>query len=171
MLTIIFSVVCAAVVLTVVLIGYRNKKPVQTISADLSSVQSFDTLGEAVECAGFSMQCSDRLNRILATSYSADRNAIIVNYGTAGYISKTLIMEDAEEGETAQAEAAQAENAQADGENLIPHEINGMTVRFTGEDNAVSQAEWTYNGFDYVISLADQTVTADAMTDYILATR
>ena len=159
-----------------VLIGYRNKKPVQTISADLTAVQSFEMLEEAVEYAGFSMRCTDRLNGVLITGYSADRNAIIVNYGTAGYISKTLIMEDAEESETAQAEAeqietAQEESAQADGENLTAYEINGITVRFTEEDGSVSKAEWTDNGFDYVTSLADQTVTADDMTDYILATR
>ena len=32
------------------------------VSADLDSAQSFDTLEEAVEAAGFSFKCSDRLN-------------------------------------------------------------------------------------------------------------
>ena len=46
-----------------------------------------------------------------------------------------------------------------------------MTVWFTGEENAVTQAEWTDNGFAYVIALADQSVTAETMTDYVLSIR
>ena len=47
------------------------------------------------------MKCSDRLNGILATDYSADQTAITVTYGKAGYIRKTLLPDDTADGETA----------------------------------------------------------------------
>ena len=46
-----------------------------------------------------------------------------------------------------------------------------MTVWFTEEYDAVSKAQWTDNGFDYVVCLTGQTVSADIMTDYVLSIR
>ena len=161
LITIIFAAVCAVVILAVLLIGYHKKKTDPTSYIDPGAVRSFDTLEEAVEWAEFSLQCSDRLNGILATGYSADKTAITVTYGKAGYISKTLIADDAEK----------SESNELTEENLSTYEINDLTVWFTGEDTAVSQAEWTDNGFDYVICLTDKSTTADVMTDYVLSTR
>ena len=160
-ITVIFAAVCAVVILAVLLIGYHKKKTDPTSYIDPGAVRSFDTLEEAVEWAEFSLQCSDRLNGILATGYSADKTAIIVTYGKAGFVSKTLITEDTEDGEPREPE----------GEDLTAVEINGLTVWLTGGDSAVSQAEWTDNGFDYVICLTDKSTTADVMTDYVLSTR
>lgn len=160
-ITVIFAAVCAVVILAVLLIGYHKKKTDPTSYIDPGAVRSFDTLEEAVEWAEFSLQCSDRLNGILATGYSADKTAITVTYGKAGYISKTLILEETENGEPKEPE----------GEDLTAVEINGLTVWLTGGDSAVSQAEWTDNGFDYVICLTDKSTTADVMTDYVLSTR
>ena len=161
LITVIFVAVCAVVILAVLLIGYHKKKTEPTQYVDPDTVRSFDSLEEAVEWAEFSLRCSDRLNGMLATGYSADKTVITVTYGKAGFVSKTLILEDTENGETKGPE----------GEDMTEREINGLTVRFTGGDNAVSTAEWTDNGFDYVICLTDQGTTVDIMTDYILATR
>ena len=160
-ITVVFAVVCAVVILTVLLIGYHKKKTDPTSYIDPGAVRSFDTLEEAIEWAEFSLQCSDRLNGILATGYTADKTAITVTYGKAGYISKTMLPDDTED----------SENEEQAEENLTSCEINGLTVWFTGEDTAVSQAEWTDNGFDYVICLTDKSTTADVMTDYVLSTR
>lgn len=161
LITVAFSVVSVVVILAVLLIGYHKKTTNPTQYADPGAVRSFDTLAEAVEWAEFSLRCTDRLNGVLATGYSADKTAITVSYGKAGYISKTLIPEDAEA----------AENGAPEGDGLTEHEINGVTVWFTGTDTAVSKAEWTDNGFRYVICLTEKTAAADAMTDYVLATR
>ncbi len=124
-------------------------------------VRSFDSLEEAVEWAGFSMRCSDRMNGKLTTEYSADQTLITVTYGNAGYISKTLIQEDES--------AANSGPASEDG---TVYEINGVSVYFIGEESAVSAAHWTDNGFDYAVCLTNNnTVPADAMTDYVRATR
>ena len=161
LITVIFAAVCAVVIFAVLLIGYHKKNTNPTSYVEPGAARSFDSLAEAVEWAEFSLHCSDRLNGILATGYSADKTAITVTYGKAGFVSKTLIPEDAENGE----------NTAPEGEDLTSREINGLTVWFTGGDKAVSKAEWTDNGFDYVISLTDQGTTADVMTDYVLATR
>ena len=161
LLTIVFAALCAVVILAVLLIGYHKKKTEPTQYVDPGAVRSFDSLEEAVEWAEFSLHCSDRLSGVLATGYSADKTAITVTYGKAGFVSKTLILEETENGETKEPE----------GEDLTAVEINGLTVWLTGGDSAVSKAEWIDNGFDYVITLTDQGTTVDIMTDYILATR
>lgn len=51
------------------------------------------------------------------------------------------------------------------------YDINGISVLYIGDDVTVTQAEWTDNGFDYVISLGEQGVSPSVMTDYVLATR
>ena len=109
--------------------------------------------------AGFPFACSDRLNGMPATAYSADRTVITVTFGSEGYITKTLIEDEPESGESAQSD---------DGLSLA---IDGRNVRFTVEENAVSKAEWTENGFEYVICLTGLTTTADVMTEYVRATR
>ena len=161
LLTVIFAAACAVVILAVLVIGYHRKNADPTSYVDPGAVRSFDSLEEAVEWAEFSLHCSDRLNGVLATGYSADKTTITVTYGKAGFVSKTLITEDTENGEPGEPE----------GEDLTAVEINGLTVWLTGGDNAVSKAEWIDNGFDYVISLTDQGTTKDVMTDYVLATR
>ena len=169
LITVIFSVVCAVVILAVLVIGYHTKSQGPAVTTDPGKVCSFDSLEEAVAWAGFSLKCSDRLNGILATDYSADQTAITVTYGKAGYIRKTLLLDDTEEGENAPPTEETTSDYEID--DAPVHDINGLTVRFTGTEDAVSKAEWIDNGFDYVICLTDQTVTADVMTDYILATR
>ena len=161
LITVIFSVVCAIVILAVLLIGHYAKSNDSTATIDPGAVQSFGSLEEAVEWAEFSLQCSDRLNGILATEYSADKTRITVTYGKAGYISKALTSEDAENSESTEPTEG----------NRTAYEINDLTVWFTGEENAVSKAEWTDNGFEYVIYLTNQTVASDVMTDYVLSTR
>lgn len=161
LITVIFSVVCAIVILAVLLIGHYAKSNDSTATIDPGAVQSFGSLEEAVEWAGFSLQCSDRLDGILVTDYSADQIAITVTYGKAGYISKALILEDTEI----------SESTESVGENRTAYEINDLTVWFTGEENAVSKAEWIDNGFAYTICLTNQTVAANVMTDYVLSTR
>ncbi len=84
-----------------------------------------------------------------------------MRYGKAGSLSKTLLSEE----DQAETDAEEAE------ENRFSQEINGVTVWFTGEENAVTKAEWADNGFAYVIALADQSVTAETMTDYVLSIR
>ena len=158
--TVIFAVVCVVVILAVLIIGYQKKNTGSTPYKDPGATGSFDTLDEAVEWAGFKLKCSDRLNGLLATDYSANKTAITVTFGEAGYIRKALIPEDVEDGE----------NAQSTEESRTTYEINGLTVWFRGEENAVYEAEWIDNGFDYVISLNQKSVSADVMTDYILAT-
>lgn len=51
------------------------------------------------------------------------------------------------------------------------YDVDGRNVRFVGGENAVTAAGWTDNGFLYEIILTGQGVTADAMTDYVRATR
>ena len=98
---------------------------------------------------------------MLASDYTADKTAITVTYRKAGYLSKTLLTEE-----------EQTENDPGESEeDRVSHEINGVTVWFTGEENAVTKAEWADNGFAYVISLTGQSVTAETMTDYVLSTR
>ena len=153
-ITILFAAVCAVVILAVLLIGYHKK-------TDTGAARSFDTLAEAVEWAEFSLQCTDRLNGMLDSDYTADKTAITVTYREAGYLSKTLLTEE----EQTESEPGETE------EDRVSHEINGVTVWFTGEENAVTKAEWAYNGFAYVISLTGQSVTAETMTDYVLSIR
>ena len=160
-ITVIFSVVAAALILTVLIIGYQKKISAPVDDVSMETVRTFDTLEEAVEWAGFSMRCSDRLNGVLSTDYEADKSAITVNYGNAGYICKTLIAQEMETDVTA-VPAEEMKNI---------YEIDGMTVRFTGDETAVSKAEWTDNGFNYVINLTGSGINAETMTDYIRATR
>ncbi len=160
LITVIFAVVCAGVILAVLFIGYNKKTSAPAVNTSVDEVRSSDTLEEAVAWAGFPLRCSDRLNGITATDYSADKTSVTVNYGKAGYISKTLIQED--------------ESAANDGlpeEDGTVYEINGVDVFFTGDEDAVSKAGWTDNSFDYCICLTDQSVSAGVMTDYVAATR
>ena len=161
LITVIFAVVCVGVILAVLFIGYNKKTSGMLSVEDTDGVRSFDSLEEAAGWAGFSMRCSDRLNGITATDYSADKTSITVTYGRAGYISKTLIMTE-DESEVI---------AGISTEDTTVYEINGMNVYFNGDENYVSEAEWTDNGFDYVVCLTDGSVSADVMTDYVLATR
>ena len=160
LVTVIFSVVCVGVILAVLLIGYHKKTSGAVAVEDPNVVRSFDSLEEAVEWAGFSLRCSDRMNGILITEYSANQTSITVTYGKAGYISKTLIPED-----------ESAVNAGFSSEDGTVYEINGVSVFFTGDENTVSEAHWTDNGFDYAVCLTNNTVPADVMTDYVSATR
>ena len=162
LLTVVFAAVCAVVILAVLLVGYHKKKNNPDLYMEPGTVRTFDTLEEAIEWAGFSMKCSDRLSGILVTDYSADKTAITVTYGIAGYVRKTLLTEDADEGETAATNTDAADSL---------YDIDGRNVFFAGEESGVTTAQWTDNGFVYVISLTGSGVTADVMTDYVRATR
>lgn len=171
LITVIFSAICIGVMLAVILFANsrRNQADSDTDS-ETADVRTFGSLEEAAEWAQFPMKTTDRLNGILATEYSAIENMIKVTFGKAGYITKTLIMEE-ESSETepgTEQEAAPDEIAEKDPD---AREINGVSVRFTWDDTAVTKAEWTDNGFDYVIVLTEKSVTADMMTDYVSATR
>ena len=164
LLIVICSVLAAAVIVTVFVIGYRDRKSKGAPEdADRDGVVAVESLEEAAERAGFPFACSDRLNGMPATAYSADRTVITVTFGSTGYITKTLIQDEPESEENA--EPAEGEDA---GISLA---LDGRTVRLTGEEDAVSKAEWTENGFEYVICLTGQTTTANIMSEYILATR
>ncbi len=95
------------------------------------AVMSFDSLEEAVEWAGFSLKITGRLGGTPATDYSANKAAFTVTYGNVGYVSKTLIPDETEP----------AENTDDSEQNRLSCEINGWTVWFTGEENAVTKAE------------------------------
>ena len=120
--TVIFSAVCAVVILAVLVIGHQTKSKTPTSKADPGAVCSFDSLEEAVKWAGFSLKCSDRLHGILATDYSADQTAITVTYGKAGYIRKALISEDTEK----------AGSEESGEEDRIEQEVNGLSVWLIG---------------------------------------
>ena len=144
------------------IVGAHKKQTAPEADTPSAATRSFDSLAAAVDYAGFSLRCSDRLNGGLVTEYAADRTQITVTYGVAGYVRKTLLTQDADEGETVPT-AADAADALYD--------VDGRNVRFVGGGNAVTAAGWTDNGFLYEIILTGQGVTADAMTDYVRATR
>lgn len=171
-ITVLCAVVCAGVILAVILIANsrRTKEAGATESADPNAAQSFASLEEAVECAQFPLRCPDRLNGKPATAYSADRSAIIVAYGSGDYIRKTMIAEGTEGASTDQTGGQNGEGTEPPGETRTEHVINGVRVWFVGSEDAVSQAEWTDNGFAYVIRLTGSSVTADVMTDYVVST-
>lgn len=162
LITVLFSVICAAVILTVILIANdrRTNTDDPIADPDANTVHTVASLEETADWSEFPLQCTDRLNGILATEYSADKNVITVKYGDAGLITKTLITE-----------APSDAGLEDPEENGFYREINGVTVRFTGEEDAVTKAEWTDNGFDYAITLTEGSVTADTMSDYVSATR
>ena len=169
LITIIFSVICVSVILAVILIA-NNRRGDPGEDADANTIQLFSSLEEAVERAGFPLQCTDRLNGILATEYFADETVITVTYGKAGYITKKLIAVD-ESDTGATTEKTSEINDETTEEVRTEHKINGVTVIFTGKESSVTKAEWTDNGYDYAIVLTNNSVTADMMTDYVSMTR
>ena len=165
-ITVLFSVVCIAVILTVILLANNQRKDADTIPND---ADSFASLKEAEEYAQFPLRTTDRLNGELVTEYFADETAITVTFGDAGYVTKIMLIDDVS-GTSVTDKKPDKESNDAS-EVRTEHEIGGVTVLFTGENDAVTKAEWTDNGFDYAIVLTENSVTADMMTDDVSATR
>ena len=180
LITVIACVLFACVVIAVILISNSLGTGGKVLGGNDAPEQSFDTLDEAVLYAGFPFQCTDRLGGFPATQYSADKTVITVTYGSSGYITKTLITtEDETESESGdetvtEPETASESSALPDGtekEDGFQTDINGVSIWFTGDENSVTKAEWTDNGFDYAIVLSGEGVSADDMTEYVSATR
>ena len=111
------------------IVGAHKKQTAPEADTPSAATRSFDSLAAAVDYAGFSLRCSDRLNGGLVTEYAADRTQITVTYGVAGYVRKTLLTEDADESETA------TSVTDASGST---HDIDGRNVRFVGGETAVT---------------------------------
>lgn len=146
------------IILMICLVAIKVVKD-DTISRNGGQMQSYETLDEANEASDFRMEAPDRLNRVPVTDYTANSVTTVVTYGDAGTIEKTLKLS---EERTADASLTETQEA----------EINGMTVTFYGVEEQFYTALWTYNNFDYTISLnlEGDGVSAEEMTEYVEAT-
>ncbi len=152
LLTIIVIVALLITGISIILI--RNK-----VSPPESSFVSADSIEEANERADFDLEYSDRLSGYPATNFKSNQSTIEVEFGTAGYLQKSLAKADSS-GNINYAEKTEVE-------------INGMSVSFEGENGAVYIAKWNYNNFGYLISLNPEGsgATSDEMVEYVEATK
>ena len=130
---------------------------------NMYGTKAYENYEDAAENAGFSLQYSDRLSGLPVTGFTGSSTSITVLYENAGYVRKTLISEKKDD--------TAAKDATTDG--ALEHVINGVTVYFSGNDDAVTDARWTDNGFDYQICIenASKAITADEMEDYVRMTQ
>ncbi len=153
LIAIICIVILIAAVFTVILVN--NKYSPSNTDSD-----SFESIEEANEAADFNLEHSDRLCGYIPTGYKANSSTIEVEFGTAGYIRKTLGVTD-----------NSGNNSSFD--ESTEQEINGSTVTLKGKDGNIYLAVWNSNNFAYTISLDENGdgVPAEEMAEYIEATR
>ena len=165
--TVVF-IVLAAVIFAVVFYLAKDADRSAEETVDPYETKKFKSLEEAVEYAEFRLVHSDRLAGQQATGYVCSKRKIVVDFGGEGFISKELLVDP--ENETAETSSAASETVPT---QTFEQVINGLTVLFYGEEDAVTAAHWTDNGYEYVISLEEggRKVTAEEMTAYVTATR
>lgn len=139
-----------------IVIAVRQK----SVPKNSTSTSSYDTAEDAMAAASFNMEYPDRLCGYPVTGFEANSSTIEINYGTSGFIRKTLGVTDNS--------GNKDEFPETDSE-----EFNEMKITFKGKDSLIYQASWTYNNFAYTISLFDDAggIDKDEMTEYIQSTR
>jgi FlaG/FlaF family flagellin (archaellin) len=149
LISVVAVVVLLAAVFAVIAVKYK--------STSNGGINSYNSMEEAVKNAAFNMEYSDRLCGYPATDFKSSDSTVEVQYGSGGYIRKTL-------GET---DINGESNDYAESNN---QDINGHTVTCKGNDGLIYLAVWNDNNFTYTIK-TNTGVSLDEMTEYIEATR
>lgn len=147
----------ATIILSLTACGNHSSKPKGNEAAQIPNpFVNCDTLEDAANISGFDMTVPNSLDGYSNRSIQAIENEMIqVVYGDD---DNNVVLRKA----TGADDVSGDYNKYAQ-TNVVT--INNMSVTLKGNDNMVSVATWTHDGYSFAISINGKGLFADAVTD------